>query len=81
MVGVKVVVVVGMEEDMEEKLVEELVVEMVVEMEGGRPRRQHFWAVVRSLLEERRKRKNNGREKKMCVYIRDRFIITSLPLA
>ena len=34
MIGVKVVVIVGMEEDMEEKLVEELVVKWV-EMEAG----------------------------------------------
>ena len=67
MVGVKVVVVVGMEEDMEEKLVEEL----VVEKREGWPAKEGSTAVVRSLLavgEERRK-KMKERRRKWGVYI------------
>jgi len=48
-VGVKVVVVVGMEEDIEEKLVEELVVKWV-EMEAGQGGSTAMGAAGRSLL-------------------------------
>ena len=82
MVGVKAVVVVGMEEEMEEKVVEKLVVE---EMEkGGRPKEGTvaLWAaaVLCCWLEmEKEERKKMKEREKWKIYIWSVLITTTLP--
>ena len=74
--SVEVVLLLEMEEEMEGRMVEELVEEMVVEMEGGRLKEGTAaslgcWFVC-LLLEMKKERKNNERErKKGGVYIKE----------
>ena len=80
--GEVVVVVVGMEEEMEERMVVEKLVEKewVERMAGQRKGKGLFLGAGRLLEEERGKKNERERRKVGVLYIREKIIITSLPL-